>query len=179
MDISTRAQAHHRAGHTDRHAQHDAILAQIKAKEAAIERYHAAFENGTMDDTTAGPRLKTLRGESEQLKARAEEITDTIDAEPSGPPQGTIERLQTYLNDTVTSGTPAERKAAIEALIAEIRITEQGVIPVIRIPAHAHPSRWRRHSRHRYHGTGSRNGKVGAVCGTRTGSATGCRGRPG
>jgi hypothetical protein len=38
----------------------DAITAQIQAKQAAVSRYHTAFENGTMDDTTAGPRLKTL-----------------------------------------------------------------------------------------------------------------------
>ncbi len=34
----------------------------------------------------------------------------------------------------MTGGTPGERKAAIEAFIAEIRLTEAGVIPVFRIP---------------------------------------------
>lgn len=43
-------------------------------------------------------------------------------------------QLQTYLADTIASGTPAERKAAIEALVAEVRVTEEGVIPVFRIP---------------------------------------------
>jgi site-specific DNA recombinase len=52
------AQARYRDGHADRRAEHGAIHAQIKAKETAIERYHLAFENGTMDDTTVGDRLK-------------------------------------------------------------------------------------------------------------------------
>jgi site-specific DNA recombinase len=55
-------------------------------------------------------------------------------SEPTPPPPGTIERLHTYLADTIASGTPAERKAAIEALVAEVRVTEEGVIPVFRIP---------------------------------------------
>jgi site-specific DNA recombinase len=129
-----RAQAHHQAGHADRRAEHDAILAQIRTKETAIERYHTAFENGTMDDATAGPRLKALRGEIEQLKTRRDEIADDIDTEPTPPTADTIARLRTYLHATVTGGTPAERKAAIETLVAEIRITDKGVIPVFKIP---------------------------------------------
>jgi hypothetical protein len=44
-------------------------------------------------------------------------------SEPA-PPPGTIEQLHTYLTDTIASGplSPAERKAAIEALVAEVRI---------------------------------------------------------
>ncbi len=133
-DAITRAQQRHRDGHADRRAEHGAILAQIRQKEAAIERYHLAFENGTIDDATAGDRLKVLRGEIAQLTARADELADAMGSEPTAPPPGTIERLQTYLADTIASGTTAERKAAIEALVAEVRITEEGVIPVFRIP---------------------------------------------
>jgi len=108
-DAITRARARHRDGHTDRRAEHGAILAQIKAKEAAIERYHLAFENGTMDDATAGERLKVLRGEIAQLTARAADLADAMGSEPAAPPPGTIERLHTYLADTIASGTTAER----------------------------------------------------------------------
>jgi site-specific DNA recombinase len=138
-DAITRAQQRHRDGHADGRAEHGATLAQIRQKEAAIERYHLAFENGTMDDTTAGDRLKALRGEIAQLTAHADELADAMGSEPTAPPPGTIERLQTYLADTITSGTQAERKAVIEALVAEIRITEEGVIPVFRIPEPSTP----------------------------------------
>ncbi len=133
-DAITRAVAHHRESHTDRHAEHDAIGAQIKNKQAAIDRYHTAFENDTMDDTTAGPRIRELRDQIEQLKTRRDELADTIHAEPAEPPPATIDRLRHYLSDTITNGTSAERKAAIEALVAEIQLTEQGAIPVFRIP---------------------------------------------
>jgi site-specific DNA recombinase len=82
-----------------------------------------------MDDTTAGPRITALRTEIDQLQARHHEITDTIGDQPAAPPPHTIQRLGTYLHDILDAGTPAERNAAIEALIAEIRITEEGIIP--------------------------------------------------
>lgn len=50
-----------------------------------------------------------------------------------------IEDLRAYLADAIASGTPAERKAAIEALVAEVRITEDGLIPVFRIPGPRSP----------------------------------------
>ena len=133
-DAVTRAQARHRDGYADRHAEAGALQSQIKAKQAAIDRYFTAFENGTMDDTTAGPRVTTLRAEIDQLQARHHEITDTIGDEPAAPPPHTIAQLGTYLHDILDTGTPAERKAAVEALIDEIRITEEGIIPVFRIP---------------------------------------------
>lgn len=133
-DAITRAQHHHHTTHTDRHAEHQALTNHIKAKEAAIERYHTAFENGTMDDTTCGPRLRQLRAELAQLAARRDEISDTIDTPPAAPAPETLNHIRTYLADTITHGTTAERKAAIEALIHEIKITTEGVIPVFKIP---------------------------------------------
>jgi hypothetical protein len=88
-----------------------------------------------VDDTTAGPRITALHAEIDQLQARHHEITDTIGNEPAAPPPRTIQRLGTYLHDILDAGTPAQRKAAIEALIAEIRIAEEGLIPVFRIPS--------------------------------------------
>lgn len=88
-----------------------------------------------MDDTTAGERLSKLRDEITQLTTRAGELADALGSEPTDLPPGTIERLRAYLADAIANGTPNQRKAAIEALIAEIRITEEGVIPVFRIPA--------------------------------------------
>jgi site-specific DNA recombinase len=138
-DAINRAQAMHRDGHTSQRAEHAAILAQIKQKKAAIDRYHSAFENGTMDDTTAGQRLKTLHDQIAQLTIRAEELTEALSHEPAPPPADVIEDLQAYLADAIASGTPAERKAAIEALVAEVRITEDGLIPVFRIPGPPSP----------------------------------------
>jgi site-specific DNA recombinase len=82
-----------------------------------------------MDDAIAGQRLKTLHGQIAQLTIRAEELTGAFSHEPALPPVGVIADLQAYLADAIASGTPAERKAAIEALVAEVRITDHGLIP--------------------------------------------------
>jgi site-specific DNA recombinase len=88
-----------------------------------------------MDDATAGERLKTLHDQIAQLTIRAEEITEALADEPAPPPPGVIEDLQAYLADAVDSGTPAERKAAIEALVAEVRFADCGLIPCSASPA--------------------------------------------
>jgi site-specific DNA recombinase len=44
------------------------------------------------------------------------------------------------MDDTTAGGLKAERKAAIKALVAEIRITDEGLIPVFRIPRPRTPS---------------------------------------
>ncbi len=134
-DAILRAQAHHRDAHADRHGELDAIEAQIKTKHAAIDRYRAAFENGTMDDEDAGPRLRELRAEIEALKGRRDEVADDIEHEPIAPEPTTLDRIRTHLAHVIANGTSAERKATIEQLIAEIRITDdERIIPVFKIP---------------------------------------------
>jgi site-specific DNA recombinase len=66
QDAVTQAQQRHRDGPASQLAEHAAISAQIKQKENAVDRYHAAFENGTMDDATAasGSRPCTTRSPS-------------------------------------------------------------------------------------------------------------------
>lgn len=47
---------------------------------------------------------------------------------------GTIATIRDYLSTIMTSGSDTERKAAIETLIAEVQLTDQGVTPVFKIP---------------------------------------------
>ncbi|GGK41731.1 hypothetical protein GCM10010124_38170 [Pilimelia terevasa] len=112
----------------------DALTTQIRAKNTAIDKYLTAFETGTLDDTTAGARLRQLRVEIEHLRARHGALEDHLKDVPTAPPPGTIERLRLHLAEVIGSGSQAERKATIEALVAEIKITDEGVIPVFRIP---------------------------------------------
>lgn len=134
-DAILRARAHHRDSYADRHAELDAIEAQISTKHAAVDRYHAAFENGTMDEETAGDRLKALRREIETLKARRDHIADAIEDQPTAPEPSTLARIRDHLTKVITDGTSAERKATIEDLIAEIRIDkDERIIPVFKIP---------------------------------------------
>ncbi|MGC4895468.1 recombinase family protein [Micromonospora sp. DT31] len=118
----------------DRSAELTALAHQITTTEAAIDRYHTAFENGTMDDTTAGPRIRELRQQLAQLHTRHAELAAGLAAQPAPPAPGTIALIRDYLTTIMASGSDTERKAAIETLIAEVQLTDQGVIPVFKIP---------------------------------------------
>jgi site-specific DNA recombinase len=88
-----------------------------------------------MDDTTAGPHIAELRHKITQLQARRDDLAASVAHEPAPPPAGTLERLRAYLEHTITRGTDAQRKRAIAALVAEVRINQKGqVTPVFRIP---------------------------------------------
>ncbi|MGH3738086.1 MAG: recombinase family protein [Micromonosporaceae bacterium] len=131
---ANRARQNHREAHADRRAELVTIERQITTKTAAIDRYLAAFEAGTMSDAVCGPRLTSLREEIAQLEGRRDEIADAIDTAPSAPPADLLKHLSDYLAEVIASGTPAARKAIIEALVAEISIHEGKVIPVFKIP---------------------------------------------
>jgi site-specific DNA recombinase len=134
-DAITRAQHQHRTANADRRGELDALETAITAKTAARDRYRAAFENGTMDEVDAGPRLRELRTEIDALAVRRDEITDAIEDEPVAPSPATLDRIRDHLAHVIEDGNSAERKATIEQLIAEIRITEDDkVIPVFRVP---------------------------------------------
>ena len=90
-------------------------------------RGSATTELGNSGYQSTGERL-------EVRIARRDEITDTIDAEPAAPPTTTIDAIRSYLGHILAEGTSAERKAPIEPLIAEIRITNERIIPVFKIP---------------------------------------------
>jgi site-specific DNA recombinase len=125
----------HRTANADRRGELDAIETAITAKTAARNRYRAAFENGTMDEADAGTRLRELRTEIDALTVRRDEIADAIEDEPAAPSPATLDRIREHLARVIEDGSSAERKATIEQLIAEIRITEDDkVIPVFRVP---------------------------------------------
>jgi site-specific DNA recombinase len=167
--VITAAQEHFHDAHTERRAELDTITTQIKHTEATIDRYHTAFEAGTMDDTTAGPRIKELRHKITQLKARHHDLTETLTAQPAAPPPGTLDYVRAYLRDLITTGTPGERKRAIKALIHEVRLTEEGtVIPVFKIPTSHTPLMPPNQREPVTVVTGSRNGAVGGAKETRT-----------
>ena len=86
----------------------------------------------TPPEETAGERLSALRAEITQLTTRAVELEGTLGTEPTPPQPAVIERPRAHLSVIITSGTPGERKADIDSFVAEVRITDEGVLP--RVP---------------------------------------------
>ncbi len=87
-----------------------------------------------MDDTAAGPRIRELRQRLTLLGARQAELEADLANQPTTPPLSTIARIRRQLNQIINCGTEVERKAAVEALIAEVRVTKDGIIPMLKIP---------------------------------------------
>jgi site-specific DNA recombinase len=92
-------------------------------------------KNGTLDDELVGQRLAQLRATSKQLHARRDELAANLDAEPTVPDTATLTDVADHITEIINSGTDQTRKALIETLIAEIKITSRStVVPTYRIP---------------------------------------------
>jgi site-specific DNA recombinase len=73
-DAITQAQASHAAGQHGWRAELAAAEHDLAMTSAAIDRYLAAFENGTLDPEDLAPRLAQLNARSAQLRARRDEL---------------------------------------------------------------------------------------------------------
>ena len=177
-DLIAAATAQARASHT---ASADCKRAELAAAErelaktsAATDRYLAAFENGTLDPEDLAPRLSHLKARTAQLHARHNELATQIAAAPTAPPAATLLQIAEHIDDIIRAGTANQRKALIETLVARIKITgPDRIVPVFRIPDHAHPNQDGRRQppderNPTSHRRGSRNDQFGGAKGTRT-----------
>ncbi|TQN32638.1 site-specific DNA recombinase [Haloactinospora alba] len=105
--------------------------------EAAIERYLAAFESGTMSESVCGSRVKELAGKAAQLRDRHGELARLCSQETeAAPTQEELAAMRDHIHHAVTNGSPPVVKNLVQSLVAEVRITgERTVQPVFRIPA--------------------------------------------
>jgi site-specific DNA recombinase len=92
----------------------------------AIDRYLAKFENGTLDPEDLAARLAMLKARSAQPRARHDERASQVAAVPTAPPAATLRQVAEHIADIVASGSHSQRKALVEALIAQIKITGPG-----------------------------------------------------
>ncbi len=134
-DAVAEAQRQHHAGQDTQQAELASVEAKIAETNGKIDRYLTAFENGTIDEELVGQRLAELRATSKQLAARRDELAAALDAEPAAPDTATLTEVAEHITHVIDSGTDQTRKALIETLIAEIKITSPStIVPVFRIP---------------------------------------------
>ena len=134
--IIARAGAQLDDGCDGRQAQADAISAQIRqaSRRHAVPRRVRERHHGRRHRRPAAARPQ--RKNSSSSRRALGELSDSMHAQPEPPSLVTLGYLRKHLAVLVSDdGEPIERKAAIEALIYEIRITEKGLIPVYQIPA--------------------------------------------
>jgi site-specific DNA recombinase len=134
-DAVTKAQEQHAADHDSRRGELAATDRELAKTSAAIDRYLAAFENGALDPEDLADRLAQLKGTSRQLAARRDELASELDAEPAIPPPATLREVADHIDQIIAAGSDSQRKALIEALVAQVKITGPGrIVPVLRIP---------------------------------------------
>lgn len=112
----------------------DRIETEIKKTEWAIDRYLAAFEDGSMAPSQCGPRLEQLSGRLRQLKTRRVEINDLEAEQPEVPDKERSTMLHGQLAAALRDGETATVKALLKELIASIDVYEGLVQPSFRLP---------------------------------------------
>jgi site-specific DNA recombinase len=134
-DAVTKAQEQHAADHDSRRGELAATDRELARTSAAIDRYLAAFENGTLDPEDLADRIARLKGTSRQLAARRDELASELDAEPAIPPPATLREVADHIDQIIAAGSDSQRKTLIGALVAQVKITGPGrIVPVFRIP---------------------------------------------
>ncbi|MGH3564890.1 MAG: recombinase family protein [Pseudonocardia sp.] len=138
-DAVTTAQRDHHNAHADRHAELATITAELTKTRNATERYLRAFENGTLDEDLVAERLNALKATTRQLTARRAELAADLQNAPTAPDPATLNDVAEHLAEIITSGTPNQRKALVEALVARVMITRPDrLVPVFRVPQPGH-----------------------------------------
>jgi site-specific DNA recombinase len=123
------------AGHAERIKERDMIDAELVKANTAVERYFTAFENGTMTEETAAPRLDKLGTKIKQLRQRRDELTEELDGEPTMPAPAELAEIVAHIDEVIDRDQPAQTKTLIDALVAEVKVTGPNqVVPIFRIP---------------------------------------------
>ncbi len=134
-DSIAAAQVSHAAAEEGKRNELAATEHQLARTGTAIDRYLAAFEDGTLDPEVLAGRLAQLKARSGQLRARRDELTNELTNEPAPPPTATLRQVADHIDQVIGAGTHTQRKALIEALVARVKITGPNrVVPVFRIP---------------------------------------------
>ncbi|TDC60925.1 hypothetical protein E1258_13195 [Micromonospora sp. KC207] len=129
-----RAHAQRDTTNHDRRAELTTIAHQITTTDAAITRYHTAFENGTMDDATAGPphprtppTTDPTPHPARRTRGRPRHPTHTAATRHHHPDPRPPHHHHDQRHRHRTQGSH-------RTLIVEVRLTDQGVVPVFKIP---------------------------------------------
>jgi len=136
ITAAVEAEREQRAQHTDRfRAELEAITGQIAATEAAVDRYLSAFETGEIDPKICGDRVRDLTLKIDQLKTRRGQLADLVSATPTPPTEDELNTTRATLAQIFKDGRVGQRKAFIEAHVAEIKIENARILPTFIIPA--------------------------------------------
>jgi site-specific DNA recombinase len=125
----------------DREQELVAVEAQIRRAQGSLDRYFKAFEEGRLQEDVCTRRIEELSAELTSLEARRSELAEEIsESQPSVPDPAELAELVGDIERALRDGAPPERKAVMQAVVAEIRVRDRGHIePVFRVPIFGPP----------------------------------------
>jgi site-specific DNA recombinase len=88
-----------------------------------------------LDEEILAARLESLRTKQKQLRHRQAELTEEIDDEPVMPARSTLRTVVKHIETIIETGDDLQRKALVEALVAEVKIVgPDRLVPIFKIP---------------------------------------------
>jgi site-specific DNA recombinase len=120
-----------------REAEASQLATEIAKIEAALARYFDAFEDGSLDTASCGPRVKDLTARLRGLQGRQAELAaTTADLAPHALTAADIATLAGQISQAFRDGDAHHQKALLQALVTEIRVEGKANIqPYFAIPA--------------------------------------------
>jgi hypothetical protein len=120
----------------DRERELAAVEAQIRRAQGSLDRYFHAFEEERLREEVCTRRIEELSAELTSLEARRSELAEEIsESEPTVPDPAELAELVGDIERALSDGELPERKAVMQAVVAEIRVRDRGQIqPVFRVP---------------------------------------------
>jgi site-specific DNA recombinase len=112
------------------------IAAEIRQAEEALERYYSAFESGSLSERRFAGRIDVLEERLAALRRRQSELADAASDDRPIPSEEGLRDTQAAVREAIVRGTPGQRKALLQALVAEIRVESRDAIyPTFRLLA--------------------------------------------
>ena len=108
---------------------------EITKTEAAVKRYLAAFESGSLPEDQCATRVRRHGGRLIELRDRHSDLNEQLSHDTvTVPTPGYLAQVRDHVRTVLKDGTEAGRKAAL--LNSSTRSTSQVEIqPIFRVPA--------------------------------------------
>jgi site-specific DNA recombinase len=134
-DAITAAWAAHAADQDARRGELAVTEHELARTGAAIDRYLTAFENGTLDPEDLAGRLAHSRTDPGSKPGGVPCSQVNLPPLPRCRPPAALRQVADHISEGILAGSHNQRKALIEALVAQVKITGPGrIVPVFRIP---------------------------------------------
>jgi hypothetical protein len=129
------------ANRPDRERELARVETQIRKAQGSLDRYFIAFEEGKLRDEVCTRRIEELSAQLTSLEARRAELAEKIsESQPSVPDRSELAELVGDIERALKDGALPERKAVMQAVVAEIKVGDRGHIqPVFRVPIFGPP----------------------------------------